>query len=100
MDEQRDELEQQAIDRINSAINAIKQSSSEDHKDLKDHPPIDAHLTRSDGYRKALELLDRAHHDVSLEEGNATAQGLQGRIIAEVDKAHRIVEKLQEKYNK
>jgi hypothetical protein len=100
MNEQRDELEQQAIDRINSAINGIKQASSEDNKDLKDHPPIDAHLTRSDRYRKALELLDRAHHDVTLEEDNASAQGLQGHIIDELDKAHRIVEKLQEKYNK
>ena len=100
MNEHRDELEQQAIERIDAAINTIKQASIDDHKDLHDHPPIDAHLTRSDRYRKALELLDAAHRDSTMEEDNATSQGLQGRVIAEIDKAHRIVEKLQARYNK
>jgi hypothetical protein len=60
---------------------------------------IDAHLTRSDHYRKVLELLDRAHHDISMEGDNATPQGPQGHIIDELDRAHQTVAKLQEKYN-
>ena len=98
--EHRDELEQQAINKIDAAIRKIKAASIDDGKDLNDHPPIDAHLTRGDRYRKALELLDAAHHDVSLEEDDSKSQCLQGRIIADVDQAHRIVEKLQSRYNK
>ena len=100
MNEHRDELEQQAIDRIDAAIRTIKEASIDDHKNLNDHPPIDAHITRSDRYRKALELLDAAHRDCTMEEDNAQSQGLQGRVIAEIDKAHRIVERLQARYNK
>jgi hypothetical protein len=35
-----------------------------------------------------------------MEEDTAKSQGLQGRVIADVDEAHRIVEKLQARYNK
>ena len=38
--------------------------------------------------------------DVTMEEDDAQSQGLQGRSIAHVDEAHRIVEKLQVRYNK
>jgi hypothetical protein len=100
MNEQRDELEQRAIEKIDDAINEIKRASIDDGKNLNDHPPIDTHLRRGDRYRKALELLDAAHRDVSLEEDDPQSQGLQGRIIAHIDQAHRIVEKLQERYNK
>ena len=100
MNEHRDELEQQAIERIDAAIKTIKEASIDDHKNLNDHPPIDAHLTRSDRYKRALELLDAAHRDVTMEEDNPNSQGLQGRVIAEIDKAHHLVERLQERYNK
>lgn len=57
------------------------------------------HLTRTDRYRKALELLNAAHRDVTMEEDNGCAEGLQGRVIAEADRAHRIVERLQPRYH-
>ena len=95
-----DKEEQHAIEEIDRAIDEIKRASIDDGKNLNDHPPIDAHLTRSDRFKKALELLDAAHHDVSLEEDEAKSQGLQGKVIANIDQAHRIVEKLQAKYNK
>ena len=98
--EHRDELESNAIAKIDAAINTIKAAAIDDGKNRNDHPPIDAQLTRSDRFKKALELLDAAHHDVSLEEDEASSQGLQGKVIANVDQAHRIVEKLQAKYNK
>jgi hypothetical protein len=100
MNDQCDEMEQRAIEKIDAPINAIKSASIDDGKNLNDHPPIDAHLARGDRYMKAMELLDAAHHDVSLEEDESKSQGLQGRIIADVDQAHRIVEKLQARYNK
>jgi hypothetical protein len=98
--EKRDAEEAQAIGKIDAAINTIKKASIDDGKNLNAHPPIDAHLTRGERYRKALELLDAAHKDVTMEEDTAESQGLQGRVIADVDEAHRIVEKLQAKYNK
>jgi hypothetical protein len=99
MNEHRDLLEQQAISKIDEAINEIKRASIDDGKNLNDHPPIDTHLKRGERYRKTLELLDAVHRDVTMEEDDAQSQGLQGRIIAHVDEAHRIVEKLQARYN-
>ena len=100
MNEHRDEMESHAIHQIDEAINVIKRASIDDGKNLNDHPPIDARLTRGERYRKALELLDAAHRDVTMEEDTPQSQGLQGRVIQHVDEAHRIVEKLQARYNK
>jgi hypothetical protein len=100
MNEQRDEMEQHAIRKIDDAINEIKRASIDDGKNLDDHPPIDTHLRRGERYRKTLELLDAVHRDVTMEEDNPESQGLQGRIIAHVDEAHRIVERLQARYNR
>ena len=100
MNEHRDLWESKAIEKIDAAIRTIKEASIDDGKNLNDHPPIDTQLKRGERYRKALELLDAAHRDVTMEEDTAKSQGLQGRIIADVDEAHRIVEKLQAMYNK
>ena len=98
MNEHRDEMEEHAIRKIDDAIREIKHASIDDGKNLNDHPPIDTHLMRGERYRKALELLDAAHRDVTMEEDNPQAQGLQGRVIAHIDEAHRIVERLQERF--
>jgi hypothetical protein len=98
--EQRDAEEQHAIRKIDDAINEIKRASIDDGKNLNAHPPIDARMMRGERFRKALELLDSAHRDVSMEEDDPQSQGLQGRIIAHIDEAHRIVEKLQARYNR
>jgi len=100
MNEKRDGEETQAIDKIDAAIKTIKTASIDDGKNLNDHPPIDAKLKRGERYRKTLELLDKVHKNVTMEEDTAKSQGLQGRVIADVDEAHRIVEKLQARYNK
>jgi hypothetical protein len=100
MNEHRDLWESKAIEKIDAAIRTTKEAAIDDGKNLNDHPPIDTHLKRGERYRKALELLDAAHRDVTMEEDTAKSQGLQGRVIADVDEAHRIVEKLQAMYNK
>jgi hypothetical protein len=41
MNEHRDELESQAIGKIDAAIKTIKAASIDDGKNLNDHPPID-----------------------------------------------------------
>jgi hypothetical protein len=86
------EQERKAIHEIDEAINEIKKASVDDGKDLNDHPPVDAHMPWPGRLHRALELLDKAHHDVSEEEDNAFAQGLQQRAILHIDKAHHHVE--------
>ena len=78
MNEHRDELESNAIAKIDAAIRTIKAASIDDGKNLNDHPPIDAHITRSDRYKKALELLDAAHHDVTIGRGHRQVAGTSG----------------------
>ncbi len=81
-----------AIQEIDAAIGEIKRASIDDHKDLRDHPPIDAHLRRTDRFHKALELLDKAHGDVKEEEDDPAARGLQARAIGHIDAAHKSVD--------
>jgi len=89
-----DNEEEHAIREIDAAINEIKRASIDDGKDLHDHPPIDAHLTRTGRYHKALELLDRAHHDIAEKEDDKFAHGLRHRALEHIDEAHRIVDHL------
>lgn len=91
-DERIDEEQQRAIDEIDAAIGEIKRASIDDGKDLRNHPPIDAHLRRTDRFRKALELLDKAHKDVKHEEDDPYAKGLQDRALRHIDEAHHTVE--------
>ena len=60
---QRDE--EHAIREIDAAINEIKQASIDDGKDLADHPRVDVNMRPDGRFRKALELLDRAHNDTA-----------------------------------
>ncbi|HXX17899.1 MAG TPA: hypothetical protein VEJ46_00710 [Candidatus Acidoferrum sp.] len=84
--------EKDAIKEIDKAIDEIKKASIDDGKDLADHPPVDAHLPWSGRLHKALDLLDKAHSDVSKEEDDPAAQGLQQRAMEHIDKAHKHVE--------
>jgi len=86
------EQERKAIHDIDEAINEIKKASIDDGKDLNDHPPVDAKMDWRGRLHRALELLDKAHHDVTEEEDNQFAQGLQMRAIKHIDEAHHQVE--------
>jgi len=89
-----DNEEEHAIREIDGAINEIKRASIDDGKNLNDHPPIDAHLGKKGRYHKALELLDRAHHDISEREDDQFAHGLRHRALDHIDAAHGIVDRL------
>src|SRR5271168_3642700 len=84
--------EKKAVHEIDEAIKEIKKAAIDDGKDLNDHPPVDSHMDWPGRLHRAIELLDKAHHDVSEEEDNAFAQGLQERAILHIDKAHHHVE--------
>jgi len=89
-----DREEEHAIREIDAAIGEIKRAAIDDGKDVADHMPVDAHMGRKGRYHKALELLDRAHHDISEREDDAFAHGLRHRALDHIDEAHRIVDHL------
>jgi hypothetical protein len=89
-----DSEEEHAIREIDAAINEIKQAAIDDGKDVQDHMPVDRRLGHKGRYHKALELLDRAHHDISEKEDDQFAHGLRHRALQHIDEAHRIVDHL------
>ncbi len=82
-----DRHEQGAIDEIDRAIGEIKKASIDDGKDLNDHPPIDAHLKRTDRFHNAERLLHKVHDDLSQAEDVPQSRGLRDRALFHVDKA-------------
>jgi len=86
------EQERATIREIDAAIAEIKRASIEDGKDLNDHPPVDAKMDWRGRLHRAIELIDKAHRDVSEEEDNQFVQGLQQRALMHIDKAHHHVE--------
>jgi hypothetical protein len=83
--------EDHAIEHIDKAIGEIKQAAIMDGKNIQDHMPIDTHVGRHDRFVKALELLDKAQHDVSGEEDQPDTQGLQMRVIRHIEEARKSV---------
>ncbi len=81
----QDEIE--AVRRIDAAINEIKKASIEDGKNLEDHPPVDESADHPGRLHKALEFLRKARQDISHDEDNAFAQGLQARAYGHIDGA-------------
>jgi tetratricopeptide (TPR) repeat protein len=82
----------QAIRQIDAAIGEIKKASIDDGKDLRDHPPIDAHVKRTDRFHKAIELLDKAHNDVNEEEDDPAARGLKASALQHIADAHHAID--------
>jgi len=81
--------EKAAIHDIDETIAEIKKASIWDGKDLNDHPPVDAKLDWPGRLHRAIELLDKAHSDVSQDEDNKFAQGLQQRALGHIDGAKK-----------
>jgi hypothetical protein len=81
-----------AIGQIDAAIEEIKRAAIDDGKSLNDPYPIDTHLSPHDRFRKANELLMRAHQDLARAEDVPAARGLRDRAIGHVDQAHQIVD--------
>jgi hypothetical protein len=81
----QDEIE--AVHRIDAAINEIKKASIEDGKNLEDHPRVDELPDQNGRLHKALDFLRKARQDISHDEDNAFAQGLQARAYGHIDGA-------------
>ena len=87
---QHDEVH--AIREIDAAINEIKHASIDDGKNLEDHPPIDVNMRPDGRFRKALELLDKAHNDTARAEDVPEARGMRDRAVGHIDQAHGTVD--------
>jgi tetratricopeptide (TPR) repeat protein len=83
--------EQSAIDEIDAAMREIKAASIDDGKNLKDHPPIDAKLSKADRYQQSLALLQQVENDINQEEDDQDVQGLQHHAMVHVSAAEKTV---------
>jgi hypothetical protein len=89
-----DKEEEHAIHEIDRAIEEIERAAIRDGKNLNDHPPVDARMDRAGRFRRAMELLDKAHNDIAREEDDPSTRGLRNRALGHIDEAHHIVEHL------
>jgi hypothetical protein len=80
-----------AIGEIDHAIGEIKRASIDDHKDLRDHEPIDSHLDHNGRLHKVMELLDAADRDLHAEEDNYASLGWRDAAIHHVNEARNSV---------
>lgn len=86
-----DEIE--AVHRIDAAIGEIKKAAIEDGKNLEDHPKVDERNDHDGRLHVALDFLRKARKDISHDEDNGFAQGLQGRAYGHIDGAINAVKK-------
>lgn len=93
--EHMDGEQEHAIREIDAAIAEIKRAAIDDGKNVADHMAVDSRMGHRGRYHKALELLDRAHHDISEKEDDQFAHGLRHRALQHIDEAHRIVDHLR-----
>jgi hypothetical protein len=86
-----DEIE--AVRRIDAAIGEIKKAAIEDGKNLEDHPKVDERNDHDGRLHVALDFLRKARQDISHDEDNRFAEGLQGRAYGHIDGAINAVKK-------
>jgi hypothetical protein len=76
-----------AAGEVEAAIREVDRAAVIDHKDLDDHPRIDAQLARKDRFRKIVDLLRSARADIAEEEDNPRAREWRNRAFAHIDQA-------------
>ena len=72
---------------IDQAIHELDQAARFDHKDMDDHPHIDANVDRNGRFRNVMDLLNSARHDISREEDNPNAIGWRDVAYRHIDHA-------------
>jgi hypothetical protein len=82
---------QQADHEIDGAIHEMDVAARFDHKNLNEHPPIDAKLDRRGRFRKVMELLQRARADIAGEEDDPSAIGWRDLAYRHIDAAMNFV---------
>jgi hypothetical protein len=85
--------QQAAVEEIDRAIGEAKRAAIDDGKNPDDHPPIDRALGWEGRFRKAMELLNSAEHDLSEAETNGAAAGWRNASLANVRNAKGFIAK-------
>jgi hypothetical protein len=85
--------EVQAVQQIDAAIGEIKKASIDDGKNLEDHPPVDERNDHDGRLHVAVDFLGKARQDISQDEDNRFAKGLQDRAYGHIDAALASVKK-------
>jgi hypothetical protein len=80
-----DEVE--AVNQIDAAIGEIKKAAIDDGKDIQDHPQVDERNDHNGRLHEAVDFLRKARKDISHDEDNMFAQGLQARAYNHIDAA-------------
>ena len=80
-----DEIE--AVKEIDLAINEIKKAAIDDGKNIDDHPKVDEKNDHEGRLHQAVDFLKKSREDISHDEDNKFAQGLQERAYTHIDKA-------------
>jgi hypothetical protein len=81
------DLEMNALNEINAAINDIKHASIDDGKNIEDHPPLDEVNDHKGRLHEAHDFLKKAHQDVNQEEDDPFSRGLKFRSIKHINAA-------------
>ena len=82
--------EQNAMNSIRVAYKDLKDASIVDDKDIDDQPPPDFVFGDHSGrLHHAMDLLKKAHDEVSGEEDNPAARGFRNRAVHNIDDAGR-----------
>ena len=86
-----DEIE--AVRQIDAAIAEIKKAAIDDGKNLADHPSVDEQNQHNGRLHVSVDYLKKARQDISQDEDNRFAQGLQERAFLHIDAAISSVKK-------
>jgi tetratricopeptide (TPR) repeat protein len=79
-----------AVNRIDAAINEIKRAAINDGKDVNEHVYVDEHPDHMGRLHDAIDFLEKARQDISRDEDNRFADGLQARAIDHISEAIRL----------
>jgi hypothetical protein len=80
-----------AVDEIDRAIAEAKRAAIDDGKNIDEHPPVDTRMGWEGRFRKAMELLDSAERDLSMEEDNRNAAAWRGAARQNIENAKAFV---------
>jgi hypothetical protein len=82
-----------AVKQIDAAIGEIKKAAIDDGKNIADHPAVDEPNEHNGRLHVSVDFLKKARQDISHDEDNAFAQGLQARAYNHIDAAISSVRK-------
>jgi hypothetical protein len=85
--------EVKAVQEIDAAIGEIKKASIDDGKNLQDHPPVDEKNDHDGRLHEAVDFMTKARQDISQDEDNRFAEGLQTRAYNHIDAAIAAIKK-------